>query len=203
MPDLDCKPIGHDHNDNHYGKLINMQHKNNDDTPPVFSYIPIGSAVAVQREDSGPWTHGTIVGSGNYNHHGRSYVIQLTTNGRHITQNRWHIKPTTVTADAYIKHHSHKQCQLTTDPLAEILNNITKNPGSYNTKQTTNNNNKSDSKQKEEEKGQWTYGMEASNTTKQPVIRATKDNRTVTEYGDNIRTRSGHISKKPDRLEYR
>ena len=45
--------------------------------------------------------------------------------------------------------------------------------------------------------------MEASNTRKQPVNQATKDNRTITEYGDNIRTRSGHISKKPDRLEYR
>ena len=106
-----------------------------------------------------------------------------------------------MTADAYIKHHSHKQCQITTDPLAEILDNITKNPGSYNTKQTTNNNNKSDSKQKEEEKDSGQYGMEASNTTKQPVTQATKDNRTITVYGDNIRTRSGCMSKKSDRLE--
>ena len=130
MPVLDCKPIGHDHDDDHYGMLIDRQDKNNNDTPPVFSYIPIGSAVVVQREDGRLWTNG----SGYYNHHGRSYVIQLTMNGRHITQNIQHIKPTTVTADAYIKHHSHKQCQITTDPLAEILNNITKNPGSYNTK---------------------------------------------------------------------
>ena len=48
-----------------------------------------------------------------------------------------------MTADAYLKHHSHKQCQITTDPLAEILNNITKNPGSYDIKQTTSNKNKS------------------------------------------------------------
>ena len=85
MPVLDCKPIGHDHNDDHYGKLIDRQYKNNNDTPPVFSYIPIGSAVMVQREDGRPWTHGTIVGSGDYNHHDRSYIIQLTMNGRHIT----------------------------------------------------------------------------------------------------------------------
>ena len=85
MPVLDCKQIGHDHDDDHYGKLINRQHKNNNDTLPVFSYIPIVSAVAVQRENGRPWTHGTVVSSGDYNHHGRSYVIQLTMNGRCIT----------------------------------------------------------------------------------------------------------------------
>ena len=45
--------------------------------------------------------------------------------------------------------------------------------------------------------------MGASNVTKQPVTQAIKDNRTIIEYGDTIRTRSGCISKKPDRLEYR
>ena len=45
--------------------------------------------------------------------------------------------------------------------------------------------------------------MEASNITKQPVTQAIKDNRMIIEYGDTIRTRSGHMSKKPDRLEYR
>ena len=85
MPVLDHKPIRQDHDGNHYGKLMDRQHKNDNDTPPVFPYIPTGSAVAVQQEDSRPWTHGTVVGSGNYNHHGRSYLIQLTTNRRHIT----------------------------------------------------------------------------------------------------------------------
>ena len=88
MPVLDHKPIRQDHDDDHYGNLINRQHKNVNDTPPVFSYIPTGSGVVVQTEDSRPWTHGTVVGSGNYNHHGRSYIIQLTTNGRCMTQNR-------------------------------------------------------------------------------------------------------------------
>ena len=45
---LDCKPIGQDCDDDHYGKLIDRQHKNDNDTPPVFPYIPIGSAVMVQ-----------------------------------------------------------------------------------------------------------------------------------------------------------
>ena len=88
MPVLDHKPIGQDHDDDHYGKLMNRQHKNDNDTPPVFPYIPIGSALAVQQEDGRLWTHGMVVNSGKYNLHGRSYTIQLTTNGRCITWNR-------------------------------------------------------------------------------------------------------------------
>ena len=147
---LDHKPIGQDQDDDHYSKLMDRQHKNDNDTPPVFPYIPTGSAVAVQQEDSRPWTHGTVVGSGDYNYHGRSYIIQLTTNGRHITWNRWHIKPTTVAADAYLKHHSHKQCHTTTDPLAEILSNITNNLGAYTTKKPTCDKNQFNTKQREE-----------------------------------------------------
>ena len=48
MPVLDCKPIGQDHDDDHYGKLMDRQHKNDNDTPPVFPYIHRGSAVVVQ-----------------------------------------------------------------------------------------------------------------------------------------------------------
>ena len=85
MPVLDHKPTRQDHDDDHYGKLMDRQHKNDNDTPPVFPYIPTGLAVAVQQEDGRPWIHGTVVDSGNYNHHDRSYIIQLTTNGRCIT----------------------------------------------------------------------------------------------------------------------
>ena len=88
MPVLDCKPVRQDHDDDHCGKLIDRQHKNDNDTPPVFPYIPIGSAVVVQQEDSRPCTHGMIVDIGDHNHYGISYTIQLTTNGRCITQNR-------------------------------------------------------------------------------------------------------------------
>ena len=110
------------------------QQKIDNDTPLAFSCLPIGSAVVVQQEDSRPWTHGMVVDKGDHNHHGRSYTIQLTTNGRCITWNRWHIKPTTVTADTYIKHQHYKQCNIATDPLADILNNIDNNPGVYNKK---------------------------------------------------------------------
>ena len=98
MPVVDCKPIGQDCDDDHHRKLVDRQGKNDNDTSPVFSNIPIGSALTVQHEDSRPWTHGTVVDMGNHNHHDRSYVIQLTTNTRHISRNRQHIRPTTVTA---------------------------------------------------------------------------------------------------------
>ena len=42
-PVLDCKPIGQDHDDDHYGKLMDRQHNNDNETPPVFPYIPMGS----------------------------------------------------------------------------------------------------------------------------------------------------------------
>ena len=74
----------------------------------MFAFIPIGSAVVVQQEDGGPWTHGTIVGTGDHNHNNCSYTIQLTTNGRRITHNRQHVKPTSVTADTYIQYQATK-----------------------------------------------------------------------------------------------
>ena len=45
--------------------------------------------------------------------------------------------------------------------------------------------------------------LEVNNTTKQPCTKDVKDNNTKVEYGDTARTRSGHISRKLDRLEYR
>ena len=71
MPVIDRKPIGRDNDDEHHNKLIHRQHKNgkNNDASPVFASIPIGSTVVVQQDDSGLWTHGTIVGKGDHNHH--------------------------------------------------------------------------------------------------------------------------------------
>ena len=78
MPVIDRKPVRH------------RQGKNDrsNDTSQVFVSIPIGSTVAVQWEDGELWTHGTIVGQGNHNHHNRSYEIQVTNTGRVITHNR-------------------------------------------------------------------------------------------------------------------
>ena len=84
-----------------------------------------------------------------------------------------------------------------------MLNNVTKHPAAYVTRQTTGDSEQSNTKQKEEAKDNEHYSMEVNNTTKQPCTQDVKDNNTKVEYGDIIRTRSGHISRKPDRLEYR
>ena len=56
MPVLDHKPVRQDCDDDHHSKLIDRQYKNDDNTPPAFPYIPIGSTVVVQQEDGGLWT---------------------------------------------------------------------------------------------------------------------------------------------------
>ena len=88
MPVLEWKPVGEDYDDEHHSKLLDRQHKNNDDASPIFASIPTQSAVAVQQEDGGLWTHGTIVDTGDHNHHDHACIIQLTTIGRRITYNR-------------------------------------------------------------------------------------------------------------------
>ena len=88
IPVLDRKPEGEDYDDKHHSRLVDRQHKNDNDASPMFTFIPIGSAVAVQQKDGGPWTHGTIVGTGDHNHNIHSYTIQFTTNGRRITNSR-------------------------------------------------------------------------------------------------------------------
>ena len=101
MPVINWKPIGQDCDDDHHTKLVEWQRKNDWYITSIFKYSHMVSCSC-----SSPWTHGTVVGKGNHNHHDRSYVIQLTNNGRCISRNRWHIKPTTVTADAYLQHQS-------------------------------------------------------------------------------------------------
>ena len=46
-----------------------------------------------------------------------------------------------MTADKYVQHHYNKQSSIKTDPLAEILNNINRNPAIYGTRQVMNTNN--------------------------------------------------------------
>ena len=128
---IDHKPLVEDCDDDHHAKTIRRQQRNNNDAAVTFSCIPIGSAVVVRQEDSGPWTHRTVVGIGDHNHHEKSYTIQLTTNGRCIMCNRHHIKPTAVTADTYMQYQSKKQHSTRSDLLAEMLNNITKHPAAY------------------------------------------------------------------------
>ena len=104
MPVVDRKPVSTDNDDEHHNTLIHRQCKNgtNNDASQVFVSIPIGSTVAVQWEDGGPWTHGTIVGKDDHNHHNWSCKIQITTTGRIITHNRQDSKPTSITTEEYM-----------------------------------------------------------------------------------------------------
>ena len=67
-----------------------------------YASIPIGSTVAVHSEDGGPWTHGTVVGSGDNNHNNRSYMMCITKTGQLATRNRKHIKENPATGGQYL-----------------------------------------------------------------------------------------------------
>ena len=62
--------------------LVKRQTKNdrNHDTPRDFTFIPIGSTVAVQWEGGDRWTHSSKVGKGDHNHN-RYYIICITKTG--------------------------------------------------------------------------------------------------------------------------
>ena len=79
MPIL-SNPLIRPDNDEYYEALVKRQTKKNEnhDTCRYYDFIPIGSTVAVQQEDGGLWTHGTVVGKANYNHNNRSYTIFIT-----------------------------------------------------------------------------------------------------------------------------
>ena len=208
MPVLDCKPIRQDCDDDYHNRLVYRQQRNSNDASPVFACIPIGSAVAVQWEDGGPWTHGTIVGTDNHNHHNRSYTITLTTNGRHITQNRWHIKPTAVTTDTYLQHQSNKQYNIKTDQLADILNNINKNPTVYANVQTPNINNSDgqdheqiNSNQKQEAKDR-KQCVKRTDISRKEGACIPGDSKAVFQGSEVLKTRSWWVVRKPYRLAY-
>ena len=110
---MDRPPINIDNDEEHHKTLIHKQSKNywGNDTSKIFMSIPIVSTIAVQWEDGGPWTHGTVVDKGNHNHHNRSYKIQVTKTGRIITPNRKHIRPTPLTAENFLHNqfkHTYK-----------------------------------------------------------------------------------------------
>ena len=129
MPVTHRKPVSVDNDYKPHIKLMHRQSKNtNNDASQVFASIPIGLTVVVQWEPRGLWTHGTIIGKGNHNHHNWSYNIQVTKMGRIITCNRQHIKLTSITADEYIHHQAKKHTNRQTDPLDAILDHIKNNP---------------------------------------------------------------------------
>ena len=98
-------PIKSDNDDEHYEAFINRQAKNDRkyDTARNYDLFSIGSTVAVQQEDGGPCTHGTVVGRGNHKHNNKSYTIRVTKTGCIIARNSKHIKTTPTTAEQYLR----------------------------------------------------------------------------------------------------
>ena len=94
-------PMHIDKDEEHYEALVKRQTKddNSQGTPRNYVSVPIGSTVVVQHEDEGPWTHGTVEGKGDHNHHDKFYNILITKMGQLVTRDRKHIKPTQITAE--------------------------------------------------------------------------------------------------------
>ena len=161
--------------------------------------IPIGSTVVVQWEGGGLWTHSTIIGRGNHNHHNRSYRIQVTNTGRIIICSRQQIKPTPITVEDYIHYQANKHAK--TDPLDAILDHIWKNPPTPTDK--TISNERDDNK------------ICRVNMKIEPIYKAAEKNRqrkyvltqgwtmNTKNEGENIvKTRYRRIVNKPDRLTH-
>ena len=210
MPVLDQKPIGKDYDHEHHSRLLDRQHKNNNDASPIFTSIPIGSAVMVQWEDGAPWTHGTVVDTRDHNHHDCTYVIQLTTNGRRITQNMQHIKPTSVTAERYLNYQTTKHSNTWNDPLEDILKCISNNPTVYANMHTNNNNIHNIQWHQLTKHTQQGWGEDKSQQSskiinkdhRQKTLNTPENSGRVQPYSKVVKVRYGWTVKKPDRLSY-
>ena len=88
MPVINRLLIDTDNDDVHHKVIMKRQTKNDNkdkDTSKNVVSLPIGSTVAVQCKDMGPWTHGTIEDKGAHNHHDSSYHIHITMTGQLVT----------------------------------------------------------------------------------------------------------------------
>ena len=203
MPVLDRKLIGRDNDDKNHSKLVHRQHKNNryNDNSPIFASIPIGSTVVVQWEDGGLWTHGTIVGKGDPNHYDWSYTIQLTTTGRRITHNRWHIKPTSIVADAYIWYQDTKNANRQNDLLDAILEHIKNNPGSYSNRTVQDNiNNTQCTHNKWQPQNSPLHRRQEH--IQRTITNTRQDNNRIQQDENVVKTSYGRMIRKSDRLTY-
>ena len=71
-------------------------------TNAYISFLPAGSAVAVQQEHRGLWTHKTVVGPGSDGQRSRSYKIVMKT-GHIVTRIKRHTKATPVSEEDYLR----------------------------------------------------------------------------------------------------
>ena len=65
---------------------------------------PLGSTVADQTEDDGPWTHGLVTDHGDSDHNGRLYKMKILNTGRIVIRNTRH-----VSAQQYLRDHMSRE----------------------------------------------------------------------------------------------
>ena len=104
---------------NHYNMLKVKQTNliKNNSILKEYAFIPIGSTVAFQREESGPWTHGTVTEHHDAEHNGRSYRLWITTTGRIMTRTAGNIKIISILAKQYPWDQMSKQKYIYQDNL--------------------------------------------------------------------------------------
>ena len=103
-----------------------------------------------------------------------------------------------MTADAYLQYQSNKHSNIKPDPLADILNNINKNPAVYANRQPININSKS-LQQEAKAMEQCTKRADISHKEGAGIP---QDNKSAFQGSEVKKTRSGCIVKKLDRLKY-
>ena len=94
---------------------------NEDINTQKYSSIPTGSTVAVQKEDSRSWTHGTIVGNGTEDHNGRSYKLRVNMTRCTIIRVKKHVTATPILREDYLRNEMSKANQPQTQDKANKL----------------------------------------------------------------------------------
>ena len=168
--------IGFDNDEEHHTALIERQNKNNKDkdTSKNLVSLPLGSTVMVQREDGGPWTHGTTEAKSDHNHHDRSYKICITKTGKIVTCNRQHMKPMQILTEQYLHYQLHKHIK--TDLLENIHEHLNRQPHTSNIGSNT---------EKIQCNDNTTHGHRTPYQTKENLQNTEKENSKHSEHSDN------------------
>ena len=98
------EPISFNADNKHYEALKTSQDKytKGNDTHKDSLSFPVGTRVAIQCEDCGPWTHGTVEKANGTDQQGLSYIIRVTKTGRLTTQNMRYICSTPIGTEQYL-----------------------------------------------------------------------------------------------------
>ena len=161
---------------NHDSKLANKAQ------PEIF---PIGSLVMVQKEDGGPWTHGTIINHNKEDHHMQSYRIKLSLSGCVVTRNMKHIRKTSIMLWMYRKIEKIKQTENDPDRQDEKL--TTKPDGILPTDKVVS-------------IPPWTSEALKVDLTLKPVNPTVRKAETKCELPKTFKTRYGRVVKPPEHL---